>query len=325
MGIGRIAGSGSRGTASWQVAGNTLGPKAVTASAASASYGETFSATSGPYSVVIVDSIYPVSSVNALPAYTTSPSFDVTATASDLGGVATVELFYQQDAGGWSTYGVDNAAPWTWTFDTTTTGGDGFYEFNSTATDRAANREFPHPGADTSTSVDTSSPTSAMIALPTYETSPTFDVAATASDLGSGVADVSFYGRLVGGSWALLGTDTAAPWTWTFDSAPAGGDGMYEFYSVATDALGNREPKTPVVETSTIVDTTPPATAHTLGGIAGSPPWYTSGITVTLNAFDVNGVSKTQYRIDGGAWQTYTGAFLVTGEGTRLVAFSSRA
>ena len=54
----------------------------------------------------------------------------------------------------------------------------------------------------------------------------------------------------------LLGTDTAALWTWTFDSVPAGGDGMYEFYSVATDAIGNREPKTPVVETSTIVDTT---------------------------------------------------------------------
>ena len=321
--IGRIASAG-RGTASWTVSGSTLGPKSVTASATSSSYDETFSATSGPYTVVIVDSVKPTSSVNSLPAYTTSPTFTVTATASDFGGVANVTLFYRKDAGAYVSYGTDTASPWSWNFDTTTTGGDGFYEFYSVATDIAGNRELPPASPDTSTSVDTAPPISAMIALPTYETIAAFNVTANAADSGSGVAKVDFYARRSGGAWVLVGTGTTAPFSWTFDSTPAGGDGLYEFYSVATDVLGNREPKVPAAEAFTTVDTTPPSTVSSLGGISGTLPWYVSAVTVTLTASDATtGVSATQYRIDAGTWTSYTGPFAIAVDGTHSVEYAS--
>ena len=321
--IGRIAGGG-KGTASWVVAGSTLGPKTVTASTASTSYDETFSANSGPYTVIIVDSVKPTSSVNSLPAYTTSPAFTVTATANDFGGVKNVTLFYRKDTGAYVSYGTDTASPWSWNFDTTTTGGDGFYEFYSVATDVAGNRELDPASPDANTSVDTAPPTSAMIALPTYETTAAFDVTANAADSGSGVAKVDFYARRSGGAWALVGTDTTAPFSWTFDSAPAGGDGLYEFYSVATDVLGNKEPKVPAPGAFTTVDTTPPSTVYSLGGISGTPPWYVSAITVTLTASDVTtGVSATQFRIDAGSWTPYAGPSAVAIEGTHSVEFSS--
>ena len=114
--VGRITAGGMR-AATWQVSGVTLGPKTVTATATSVSYEETFSATSAPYSVVIVDSVPPTSSVDTLPATTTSSSFSVTATAYDLGGVASVELFYRHNGGSYLSYGTDNLAPWAWMFD----------------------------------------------------------------------------------------------------------------------------------------------------------------------------------------------------------------
>ena len=241
--VGRITAGGMR-AATWQVSGVTLGPKTVTATATSVSYEETFSATSAPYSVVIVDSVPPTSSVDTLPATTTSSSFSVTATAYDLGGVASVELFYRHNGGSYLSYGTDNLAPWAWMFDTTSTFGDGFYEFYSVATDISTKREANASAPDTGTLVDATPPTSAMVPLPTYETVPTFDIASTPTDSG-GISSVSFYVRLGGGAWTYLGDATSAPWIRSFDSAASGGDGSYEFYSIATDTIGNREPKAP--------------------------------------------------------------------------------
>lgn len=76
-----------------------------------------------------------------------SPVFDVTFTSDDthLGstGVDSVELFYQRDGGGFLSYGTFTTSPIS--FDTSTTGGDGTYEFYTVATDLAGNTETKSP------------------------------------------------------------------------------------------------------------------------------------------------------------------------------------
>lgn len=67
----------------------------------------------------------------------------------------------------------------------------------------------------------------------------------------------------------------------------------------------------------------------TVTGAALDPPapngkrgWYISDVTVTLNAFDPtlsngdppSGVDTTKYRVNGGAWNTYSGPFIVSTE-----------
>jgi hypothetical protein len=59
-----------------------------------------------------------------------------------------------------------------------------------------------------------------------------------------------------------------------------------------------------------------------------SPPpmngWYMHP-TVTLDATDGTGagIYKTEYRLDGGAWQTYSAPFAVTGDGSHTLEFKS--
>ena len=94
--------------------------------------------------------------------------------------------------------------------------------------------------------VDTIKPTSAVTASGPYwrNTSP-ITITATASDTASGVKDVSLWYRYratttsAWGSWTLYGTDTAAPWDWSFPWP--NGQGHYQFYSIATDNAGNIE------------------------------------------------------------------------------------
>ncbi|TMK43859.1 MAG: hypothetical protein E6G55_11950, partial [Actinobacteria bacterium] len=294
--------AGSVRTATWQVRGDRLGVYSVSVSVTSTSYEESLATTSGTYPLEVVDSAPPTSAVTGLPATETTPVFTVTATALDPGGVATVELFYRKDGGTWTSGGVDPATPWSWMFDTIPLGGDGTYDFYSIATDASANVEAAPAGPDASTLVDTAPPVSTLGSLPTYVTTTTVDLLATASDSGSGVSSVTFYDRLAGGPWATLGTDSTAPYSWTFDSAAAGGDGIYEFYVVATDGIGNVEPKPQAPEASTTIDTIAPTTGTNPSGTLGANSWYVTDVFLRLLPMDGgSGVASTAYRVDGGA------------------------
>ncbi len=70
------------------------------------------------------------------------------------------------------------------------------------------------------------------------------------------------------------------------------------------------------------VAATPPTTTATVSPepVAG---WYATEPTVTLVAADDQGVASTQYRIDEGGWTTYTGPFVVGGEGEHTLAYRS--
>jgi hypothetical protein len=72
-------------------------------------------------------------------------------------------------------------------------------------------------------------------------------------------------------------------------------------------------------------DRTPPTTTAALSGPAGSNGWYTGPVQVTLTATDPDGaadVAATFYFLDG-FFQTYSGPFTVSGEGSHSLSFWS--
>jgi hypothetical protein len=72
-------------------------------------------------------------------------------------------------------------------------------------------------------------------------------------------------------------------------------------------------------------DTSAPETTPTLTGTQGDNGWWRSTVTVKLTATDTggSGVDHTKYRVDLGAWKTYTGAFALSADGTRRVDYYS--
>ena len=75
-------------------------------------------------------------------------------------------------------------------------------------------------------------------------------------------------------------------------------------------------------------DTTAPTTSHTLApatpnGLGG---YWTSPVNVTLTGTDNAGgagIDKTEYRIDGGAFTTYTAPIAVATDGNHTVEYRS--
>ncbi len=106
----------------------------------------------------IQDIAKPQSEVDELPTYTTTTTFIITAIASDVSGVQKVELWYKRNTDDWMLFGTDTVAPWSWDFDSSTSGGDGTYQFYSRAYDIPSNYEDAPMGNDTWTIIDTQKP-----------------------------------------------------------------------------------------------------------------------------------------------------------------------
>ena len=194
-----------------------------------------------------VDRAAPASSVNTIsPYWRTSVPFDITATVSDAtSGVENVSLYYRYSTdnsswGSWTLFGTDTVSPWSWSFNAPP--GYGYYQFYSIAKDYVNNVESAPGSAHAICGVDRIAPYSSVNSI--SRTSVPFDITATASDAMSGVENISLYNRYSPdnsswSTWALYGTDAAAPWEWSF-IAPSG-SGYYEFYSIAVDRAGNVE------------------------------------------------------------------------------------
>jgi hypothetical protein len=70
------------------------------------------------------------------------------------------------------------------------------------------------------------------------------------------------------------------------------------------------------------IDVTPPTSANSVAGTQGGGGWYTSSVTVLLSGSDsLSGLAGLAYRLDGGAWTPYAGAYLVDSEGPHSVDF----
>jgi parallel beta-helix repeat protein len=136
-----------------------------------------------------------------------------------------------------------------------------------------------------------------------------------ASDPGSGLAEIKY--SIDGGPWT----------TYTGAVFLKGDDGPRKVAYYGIDRLGNAEPKKTV---SFLLDNHSPQTVMEIGDpkFADSRgTWITSATRITLRRTQESTYGRTQtyYRINDGAWLTYSTPFRVTGEdGARAVSFYSR-
>lgn len=88
-----------------------------------------------------------------------------------------------------------------------------------------------------------------------------------------------------------------------------------------TDRAGNTATFTsPAVN----IDLTAPSTSAIIPGISGNQQWFTSPVSVTLNASDnLSGVASTFYSINAGSAQTYTTTFSIASDGVYTIEFWS--
>ncbi len=226
--------------------------------------------------------------------YTTA----VTVTLTPVDPSSGVEsAWYRLDGGAWTNY----VAPFA-------VSSEGAHTLAYNATDIAGNREATNTE---SFSVDATGPTTTATPTGTSGSSGWYvssvSVVLAAADAGSGVASIDY--RIDGGTWATY----SAPFTIT-------ADGTHTLDYNATDLLGNAE----ATKTATIrIDTGAPVTAATLGGTL-SGTWYTTAVTVSLTIADpTSGAGSARYRLDGGAWQTYTGLVTVSAQGSHSVEYNA--
>ncbi len=111
------------------------------------------------------------------------------------------------------------------------------------------------------------------------------------------------------GNVAVAGA-TTSPDLWTRQAIQSSKDGAEDVF-IARIAPGSTPP-----------DTTAPTTTINLFGTTGSNGWWKSAVNVTLRGVDEEdgtGVAFVEYSLNGGAWQRYTGTFLVAAQATTAV------
>ena len=219
----------------------------------------------GADATTLLDTTRPAAVAFSAASATQSP-FLVTYTATDTGGdasgLARVELYAK--APGSSSYvkvATDTAPSTTGSFSFAASGGDGTYDFYVLATDQAGNTEVAPAAPDTTTALDRAAPDSSASAGAAFTTARTIQVAYSASDPGpgaSGLATVELFAKGPGDAgYTSVATDASPGAAGSFSyQAPA--DGIYSFYTVATDRVGNSEPVPVGPDTMITVDTATP-------------------------------------------------------------------
>jgi RHS repeat-associated protein len=194
-----------------------------------------------------IDAVAPTGGVNVLPAFSPA-TFTVTWAGQDDPGGSGIAAFV--------VYVSDNGGEFTlWQSETTATsasftGQNGHtYDFYAAAFDNAGNAQVMLTGAQATTTVDATPPTSSVSELPAFSAA-LFDVRWSGSDgNGSGIASYRVYVSDNGNPftvWQSGTTQSAAVFT--------GVEGhVYAFYSVATDNIGNVEATPTAAEATTVI------------------------------------------------------------------------
>jgi hypothetical protein len=197
------------------------------------------------------DTQSPLSDVGPLPSYV-DPDFVVTWSGEDRGpaGIGSYDLDYRVDGGDWT--------PWLRDVAFTSANFEGgengrFYEFRARAVDRAGNEE-SFGAAEAGTTVDNEPPMSSVAGLPRVTREPSFSLAWSGHDHGSGIRYYDVRYRVDGGGWIPWQQRSLA----TRAVFTALVDGVYEFEVRAVDELGLAEPFTGQPEAATIVDARAP-------------------------------------------------------------------
>jgi outer membrane protein assembly factor BamB len=221
--------------------------------------------------------------------YKTGAGITLTATDS-LSGVYTT--FYSLDGG--PTYkGTQIGA-----------NGDGSHTLRYWSSDWAGNIESEQSVV---VNVDAAAPSTQISAGSGWYPDPT-QVSLTATDASSGVAN-TFY-KVDGGPTQTY----SGPFT-------VSGDVSHGVVYWSVDAVGNTEAQ----HNFTLkMDGSAPVSQLSSSGTNGWNGWTVSPAQVTLSAYDLrSGVAATYYNVDGGATQTYSGAFTLSTSGQHQINFWS--
>jgi parallel beta-helix repeat protein len=225
---------------------------------------------------------------------------NVTVTLSATDALSGIESkWYKLDAGYWTIY----TAPFTVS--------EGQHTVSYYAFDHAGNQEAAN---SVSFKIDTTAPTTThtlqglLGSHGWYVTNVT--VTLSANDVTSGV-NVTKY-KLNTGDWIVYAG---------FFVVPEDGNYTLQYYSV--DLAGNTEATKQAVFRIQH-DVLPPVTTHEFDGVMGDNDWFVSNVTVTLSVVDDSaGVNSTMYKLDAGAWTTYTGTFLVIEDADHILYYYS--
>ncbi len=228
-----------------------------------------------------------------------SPTVQVSLTPADnQSGIA--NTYYSVDGGAQQTY----AGPFT-------VNGNAQHQVSYWSVDRFGNTETARALV---VKIDNAGPTMQNAVTGTPGNSVYFrsaiQMSLTATDNASGSGVANSYYRIDGGPTQSY----TVPFT-------VSGDGTHpvDFWSV--DMAGNSNYSYTVMIR---IDATAPLTQAAATGPMGTNGWYRASVQVSLAASDnLSGMANSYYTIDGGATQTYTGVFMVTGTGTHTIKYWS--
>lgn len=269
----------------------------------------------GPY---VYDDYTPPSSSCSAPARSQSNSITCNYTSSDdNAGVAKVDLWMQCNGGGYSL--VNSSAIQNGSFNVSLNLGNGVYDFYTRATDLVGNVESAPGTPDASTIYDDTAPdSSADPTLQYYWTNLPVQIDFTASDNLSGVSSTALWYRFAGGAWTNSGL-TQSGVAGTFDFNAPQGQGVYDFYTIATDLNGNVETAPAGSQADALYDATKPISSCTSINLTNA-----ASVNVDFTASDNDQISLVTlwYRYASGAW-TNTGQTSSSGSGTFTFTFAS--
>ncbi|MCI0339069.1 MAG: Ig-like domain-containing protein [Acidobacteria bacterium] len=212
-------------------------------------------------------------------AFNALATVTITADASDSDGTITKVDFYQ----GTTLLGTDTTAPYEFTWSNVVAGN---YSLTVRATDNSGGVMI---SSATSITVNPSAPPTVSLTSPasgaTFSPPATVTITADASDSDGTISKVDFYRGTT-----LLGTDTTAPYEFTWSNVAAG---SYSLTAKATDNSGGVTTSSAV---SITVSPNPPPTVSLTSPASGSTFAAYSTITITADASDSNGtVTKVDF------------------------------
>jgi parallel beta-helix repeat protein len=249
-----------------------------------------------------IDTVSPVTTIGLAGTtgannwYTSSVTITLSATDT-LSGVESTS--YLIDTGYWTLYTV----PFTMS-------SQGQHTVSYFSLDHAGNQDVTN---SVSLKIDIAAPTTThtlqgFLGSQGYVTNVTVTLSAT--DVTSGVNYTSY--KLNDGDWIV--------YTGSFVVTA---EGNYTLYCYSVDLAGNTE-ATKQTSFRIHYDVVPPVSTHEFDGVTWNTDWFVSAVTVMLSATDDSaGVDFTMYKLDDGAWTTYTGAFSVTEEAVHTLYYYS--
>jgi len=213
-------------------------------------------------------------------------------------GIDQTILFYRYEDGQWEDSGlVETGESGTFLF--SVPDGNGTYYFSTRAIDKAGNVEELLETPDCSCGFDDTIPLSEC-SCPAVCSAATVAVSYQASGGISGLAQVELWYVFNGHEAQDSGLQSTEP-EGTFVFSPDEGDGLYGFFTIASNNDGLTEQAPPQPDCLVLIDTTPPTTSCAAPQYATSAPVAVS-FEASDELFEVTDL-WLYYRIDGGQWQ----------------------